>query len=337
MTKTAVVVPNWNGKTTLGACLDSLIAQSYKTDIIVVDNGSNDGSLEFIEKKYPDVIVVSNKRNLGFAGGVNSGINKAFELGSEYIALFNNDAVADKDWLAQLVKVLETENKVGIVTCKLVSGDGRQIDSTGDLYTNWGLPFPRGRGEESGTQYDNKLDVFAASGGASLYRTSMLKKIGLFDKDFFAYYEDVDISFRAQLAGWKVRYSPKSLAYHETGTTSGQIKGFTTYQAMKNLPWLFWKNVPMRYLFIVGWRFNLSYIGFYFSAISRGQFWPATKGLAVSFLYSPKKLVQRWRIQSSKKVTSSYIWNIMTHDLPSNARDLRKIRSKWWKLTGKGE
>ena len=163
----------------------------------------------------------------------------------------------------------------------------------------------------------------------------MLKEIGLFDEDFFAYYEDVDISFRAQLAGWKILYEPSAVAYHEIGATSSKIPGFTTYQTIKNLPWLFWKNVPRKYLFSVGIRFYLAYFSFVLSAISRGQFMPVIKGLFVSVIFMPKKLIQRHKIQSSAKVSPEYIWSIMTHDLPPNAIKLRKIRSIYHKLIKK--
>src|SRR5690606_20741179 len=142
-------------------------------------------------------------------------IRAALRKNTDYIALFNNDAVAHQDWLKNLVKTLEDDPETGIATCKLLSADKSRIDSTGDFYTTWGLPFPRGRGEAKLTKYDNDTRVFGASGGASLYRASMLKEIGLFDEDFFAYYEDVDISFRAQLAGWKVLYVPTAEAYHQ--------------------------------------------------------------------------------------------------------------------------
>lgn len=335
MTKITVVVPNWNGMANLGASIESLLAQSVVAQIIVVDNGSHDGSVEFLRVQHPEIELITHQKNLGFAGGVNSGIHQSIESKATYVALFNNDAVADKDWLSHLVSVLDNTPTVGIVTSKLISLDKRSLDSTGDTYTSWGLPYPRGRAEAAGDQYDNDTTVFGASGGASVYRVKMLQEIGLFDKDFFAYYEDVDISFRAQLAGWEVRYAPKAIAYHHIGATSSKIKGFTTYQTMKNLPWLFWKNVPVQYLFRVGWRFNLAYFAFFISAAQRGQGWAALKGLGMSVVLSPKKLVQRWHIQSTKKVTPEYIWSIMVHDLPPNADRLRSLRNKWWKVRGK--
>jgi GT2 family glycosyltransferase len=329
--KVAVVVPNWNGIATLGACIESLQNQSLLPRIIVVENGSVDDSLTLLQTKYSGVTVLVQPKNLGFAGGVNIGLVRAISDGAQFVALFNNDAVAEKDWLRNLVKAMTHDDNTGIVTCKFMDISGKHLDSTGDQYTNWGLPYPRGRGEPVSNRFDKQLDVFAASGGASLYRVKMLKEIGLFDKNFFAYYEDVDLSFRAQLAGWKVRYCPQAIAYHQIGATSSKINGFTTYQTMKNLPWLLWKNVPGRYLFSVLPRFKLAYLSFYASAWRRHRGWAATKGLLVSVALFPKKLWQRHNIQKNKKVSDNYIWNIITHDLPPNAHKLRALRARWWK------
>lgn len=325
--KIAIVVPNWNGKDTLGDCLDSLLNQSYPAKIIVVENGSTDGSAEFLKENYPTVTTLPQPKNLGFAGGVNVGIRYSLEQKYNAIALFNNDAVADKEWLKHLVSELDSHSEAGIVTCKLLKSDKKHIDSTGDLYTTWGLPYPRGRDETKLDKYDDSVEVFGASGGASLYRASMLKEIGLFDEDFFAYYEDVDISFRAQLAGWKVRYTPKSVAYHQQGLTSSKIKGFTTYQTFKNFPWLFWKNVPGKLVFSIFWRFTVAYTSIFISTIINGRGWYAIKGLLTALWLLPKKLGQRRTIQQQRKVPIEYIDSILVRDLPPNADKLRKLRS----------
>ncbi len=330
---TSVVIPNWNGKDSLQACIDSLLKQSLKSNIIVVENGSTDGSLEFLQNKYPDIQLVINKKNLGFAGGVNSGIRASIERSDDFVALFNNDATADKDWLKNLVDKMNSSPKIGIAAPKILTSDGKHMDSTGDMYSNWGLAYPRGRGEQTSDKYDDSTDIFAASGGASIYRIKMLEQIGLFDEDFFAYYEDVDISFRAQLAGWKIAYVPTSIVYHEIGGTSKTVSGFTTYQTIKNVPWLAIKNVPSRYLFGVMFRLRIAQLLFFFRAISRGNGLAATKGTWVGVIKTPKKLVQRHRIQKNKKVSNEYIWNMMTHDLPANSSALRSVRAKWWKLT----
>jgi GT2 family glycosyltransferase len=330
-----VIIPNLNGRDTIGQTIDSLEDQIEYQDIVVVENNSSDGSLGYLKQNYPDVTIIEHQKNLGFAGGVNSGIRHAIESDADYVALLNNDAVADKDWLKNLLEVMEADTSVGIVACKLLTADGGHIDSTGEGYSVWGLPFPRGRCEAVSDKYDDQLDIFAASGGASLYRTEMLKQIGLFDEDFFAYYEDVDISFRAQLAGWKVRYAPKAIAYHQIGATSGKIKGFTTYQTLKNLPLIVRRDVPLRLLPKVFPRFWLAYNLFFWSAVMRGQGWPALKGLSYAIIYLPKNFWQRHKVQSTRKVSVNYIWNIMTHDLPPNAHRLRSLRSKYRKLVGK--
>jgi GT2 family glycosyltransferase len=331
----AAVIENHNGKETLRACLNSLVLQEQKHTVIVVENGSTDGSLEYIRKNYPKVQLVVNKRNLGFAGGVNSGIRVAMEQGYDYVALLNNDAVADKEWLQHLVQAIEKDKNAGIVTSKIVSSDGGHIDSTGDMYTVWGLPYPRGRGEFVSKQYDQDTNIFAASGGASIYRVSMLEEIGLFDDDFFAYYEDVDISFRAQLAGWKVKYAPKAIAYHQIGATSSKLRGFTTYQTIKNLPWVVVKNVPRKYMGAVLPRFLLAHTLFIGRAILRGHGWYALKGLVSCLHKLPRKLEERKVIQHEKPITLEYVWQLMTHDLPPNAHNLRRLRGWYWRILGK--
>lgn len=327
-----VVIPNWNGHELIGECLDSLQNQSQDHHVIVVDNGSIDGSPEMIEQKYPAVELIKLPKNRGFAGGVNVGIQRAIDSKAKYVALFNDDAAADKDWLKQLVTTLNENEKVGIATGKFLTADGKKIDSTGDLYTTWGLPYPRGRDEPVSDKYDQDTDVFAATGGASLYRIELLEEIGLFDEDFFAYYEDNDISFRAQLAGWKVRYNPKAIAYHHIGATSGKIKGFTTYQTMKNLPWLYWKNVPKGLRWKVFIRFKIAYMAIWFSAVTKGKGWSATMGFLNMLVLLPKKLMQRHTIQKNRKVTSEYIASILTNDLPPNAYKLKNVRTKLRKL-----
>jgi GT2 family glycosyltransferase len=288
-----------------------------------------------VEKSYPSVELIKHSENKGYAGGVNPGFGRAIKLGVKYVAAFNNDAVAHKDWLKHLVAYLEKHPKAGIATCKLLTADGKALDSTGDYYTVWGLPYPRGRGESDLDKYDAKLDVFGASGGASLYRVKMLEDIGLFDEDFFAYYEDVDLSFRAQLAGWKVAYVPLAVAYHQIGGTSGKLKGFTTYQTMKNLQLLLYKNVPRKYLWRVGSRFFLAETLFFLRAVSRGQGIAALRGDAKGTFLLFKALRKRRSIQHSRKVSNQYIWSLIVHDLPPNAHALRRLRAYWWRLRGK--
>lgn len=326
---TAIIVLNWNGIEDTLECLESLLSQSHKDfHIVVVDNGSTDSSklnLDEIQKKHPATIdVIYNPYNFGFAGGVNTGIEWALNEEYEYVALLNNDAVADKKWLEQLVKPAK-QDEVGITTGLLLREDGETIDTTGEQYSHWGLAFPRNRGDKTHKAATEGF-VFGASGGASLYKTALFKDIGLFDEDFFAYYEDADISFRAQLAGWKVAYTPKAIAYHKQGATSKKIPGFATYQTFKNLPLLFLKNVPGKLLFTVGIRFYFAYWLILANAIVHGNGWPAVKGAWMGFILGFKKLGERQAIQKYKKVTASYIQSILWNDLPPDQTGIRKVR-----------
>ena len=329
MSSIAIVVLNWNGIDDTLPCLDSLLSQSYKDfKIAVVDNGSTDNSKEqlvaYQNKHTSKIKLIFNPQNLGFAGGVNTGIKWALTNKFQYIALFNNDAIADKNWLKSLLDLI-SPNDIGISTGLLLHDSGETIDSTGDWYTTWGLPFPRNRNNKT-KEAPAEDFVFSASGGASLYKASIFKKIGLFDEDFFAYYEDTDISFRAQLAGFKIKYSPKAIAYHKQGETSKKIPGFTVYQTFKNLPLLFIKNVPIQLILPIGLKFYFAYYLMFFNAIKNGSGLFALKGLFVGFILWFKKLPQRHYIQKNKTVSYKYIKEILWKDLPPDQTGLRKLR-----------
>lgn len=334
--KAVVVIPNLNGGEELLAAIQSLTQQTLQPHIILVDNASTDGSAEHAIEQYPQIELIRNKRNRGYAGGVNPGFERAIELDAEFVAPFNNDAIADKHWLELLVDFLSSHSQYGAAAPKVVSSDNQRLDSTGDFYTVWGLSYPRGRREYETRKYDDQTELFAAPGSASLYRVKALKQVGLLDQDFFAYYEDVDLSFRLQLASWKVAFVPRSTVRHHIGMTGGRIKGFYTYQTLKNLPMLWFKNVPTPYLWRVGWRLAVVEALFFARAVTRGQFWTALKATCKVCYLICKKIPARRHIQHTKKVSDKYIWQLMVHDLPPNATALRAARAKWWKLRGKG-
>lgn len=338
MTRVAIVVLNWNGFEDTKECLDSLLAQTYKNfSIVVVENGSKDDSakkIQMLEQALSDdkIHILYNEENLGFAGGVNTGIQHALALNYDAVALFNNDATADPAWLSSLVREMDNKEEAGIVTGLLLHEDGKTIDSTGDYYSIWGMPFPRSRNRPTKSA-EKSGHVFSGSGGASLYRASLFKDIGLFDERFFAYYEDVDVSFRAQLAGHKVYYTDKAVAYHKQGASSSKIPGFTAYQTFKNIPLLFIKNVPGRLFLSVGLRLFTLYILIFGNAVKNGNGMPALKGWLMSIWYFWTASVwQRFRIQSRKRVPTSYISGLIYHDIPPDQTGLRSLRKK---ITGK--
>jgi GT2 family glycosyltransferase len=329
MPSVLIVVLNWNGINDTEKCLASLLRQSYANfTIAIVDNGSVDDSLQrlrTLEEKHRDkLIVIANEKNEGFAGGVNTGIRYAIDHSYDLVALFNNDAVADKDWLKHLVKAIEPK-MVGIATGLLLHADGKTIDSTGDWYSTWGLAYPRGRGHKTETAAEGS-EVFGASGGASLYKTVVFKKIGLFDEDFFVYFEDVDISFRARLAGWRVMYEPKAIAYHKQGASSKKVPGLALQKTFANLPQVFVKNVPRGLLWHIGSRFYLSYLLFFGNAVIRGQGRQALKGIGRSIALTPSSLAKRRKIQKQRKVSAAELKKMLWNDLPPDQTGMRKFR-----------
>lgn len=329
MTRVAVIVLNWNGLQDTLNCVESLHGQSFEDfSIILVDNASREGlgELKTIQDNNDRFILLENPVNKGFAGGVNTGIQYARDNGYEYICLLNNDAVVDKNWLKKLVHSADSIEDASIFTGLLLNEKGEKIDSSGEQYSIWGLSFPRNRGQLKNNTPDSGY-TFGATGGASLYRTSLFKNIGLFDETFFAYYEDVDISFRSQLAGHKVYFVNDAVAYHKLGATSKKIPGFTIYQMFKNLPLLFWKNIPTKLIFKAGSRLFLAYWLMFANATKRGNGGSALKGVFAGIWYFwTSALWRRFSIQRNRKVSSDYIVSILYHDLPPDQTGMRKFR-----------
>jgi GT2 family glycosyltransferase len=242
-----VVIPNLDGRRFLDRCLHRLREQTVKSvETIVVDNGSRDGSVAFVESHFPEVRVVALESNRGFAGGMNAGIARA--CGS-YVAFLNNDTEVDPCWLEELLACLERHPRAAAATSKLLLAHRRDtIDSAGDSLAPSFLPYARGHGQRDSGQYEEELQVFSAAGAASLWRRSALEEVGLFDERFFAYYEDVDLSFRARLKAYECWYAPKAVAYHHRGATAGNRAEFTLYHPLKNRWLMVLKNAPGRLL-----------------------------------------------------------------------------------------
>lgn len=249
--KVSVIIVNYNGEQFLKDCLDSLHAQtSSDFEIIVVDNNSSDRSIGIVTDRYPDVILIRNEANRGFAVGTNQGIMMAK---GEYILTLNNDTRVETSFLEEIVRPIEDDPHVGICASKMLLPDGR-INSTGLCISRSGAAWNRGMFEEDTGQYEHQEEVFGASAGAALYRRSMLDEIGLFDEDFFMYMEDVDLSFRARLAGWKCMYIPTAIVWHHHGGTAEFGSDMAVYFGNRNIIWMVMKNYPSRLLlFSIPW------------------------------------------------------------------------------------
>jgi GT2 family glycosyltransferase len=241
----SVVVLNFNGKHYLDRCLSSLRDQTYEDlEIIVVDNSSSDGSVEYLRERFPWVRVVTNEANLGFAGGTNRGILQAR---GEYILTLNNDTWADISFVERLAKPMKADGAVGMCASKMLFPGGR-INSTGICLSRSGAAWDRGMFEEDRGQYDLEVDVFGPCAGAALYRKEMLDEIGLFDEDFFMFMEDVDLAFRGRLAGWKCLYVPEAWVCHIHGGTAGFGSDLSVYYGNRNIIWYVLKDFPPKLL-----------------------------------------------------------------------------------------
>lgn len=327
MSRVAVVILNFNAEEKTLECLRALAHQTYPhiTPIIVDNNSSRTSALETYASDN-EIKLIKNSQNKGFAGGVNTGISYALQRDFDYIALLNNDAVPAPDWIEKLIDGVDASG-ADIVTGLMLRSDGKTIDSTGEQYSSWGLPFPRDRDQPTNGAPTPSF-VFGATGGGTLYRSSVFSTIGLFDETFFAYYEDVDISFRAQLANFKIFYTDKAILYHEEGGTFNKYPKVRTVQHFKNLPLLYIKNVPTSMLASVGFRFFIAYNAMLAKAIVHGAGISAVKGwLRQIPLFWFHAVPARIKIQREKKVPASYIRSILWPDLPPDQTGLRKFRS----------
>ena len=245
--KATVVIPNLNGAGWLKDSIESIWAQTMQDlELIVVDNGSTDESLAIAQSYQgrPGYTLIQNDTNTGFSHAVNQGIRAAK---GEYVALFNNDAFAEPDWLENLIAAAEQDGRIFAVSSLMIRHFERELaDDAGDYVTLLGFACKRGDGMKA-SRYQKPGRVFSACGGAALYRKSILDEIGLFDETFFAYYEDVDISWRANSLGYKNVYCPTARCYHICGATTGAVRynPFKSIQSGRNSILLPYKNMPI--------------------------------------------------------------------------------------------
>lgn len=308
----SVIIPNWNGLQHLDACLSALDGQAFRDfETIVVDNASRDGSVDFIVDAYPAVRVVQLPSNRGFAGAANAGI-RASE--AEYVALLNNDTEAGSGWVRALVDAFDRHPEAGSIASKILLFDRRDVfHSAGDLYRVDGIPVNRGVWERDVGQYDRDEHVFSACGGAAAYRRAMLADVGLLDEDFFFSCEDVDLGWRAQLAGWPTVYAPAAVVYHKLSATGGGTTA--SFYDGRNFLYLLAKDYPTP-LFRRHWhRVSAAQLRLAWEAL---QVWRGAeargrlRGMAAGLFTLPRMLAKRHYVQGRRQVSISYLESVLT-------------------------
>lgn len=308
--KASIVIPNLNGAGWLRDSIESIYAQTEQDfELIVIDNASTDESLA-IARSYQGrahYTLVENSTNTGFSAAVNAGIRLAQ---GEFVVLFNNDAFAEPDWLAQLLAMAQTDEKIFAVQSLMIRHFERDIcDDAGDYVTLFGWACKRGDGMYW-RRYQKPCRIFSACGGASLYRKSILDEIGLFDELFFAYFEDVDISWRANSLGYKNMYCPAAKCYHICGATTGAVRynEFKSVQSGRNSLLLPYKNMPLLMLLLNLPALALGYLLKILVFGLRGFWTPYIKGAKEAFAAMPRIQKPKFRLRNLPNYILIELW-----------------------------
>ena len=267
--KVTIVIPNYNGKHFMEPCLASLkeqTCQDYK--VLVVDNASTDGSLEYMKEHYPEIEVIALDKNYGFSKAVNVGIQHST---TPYVILLNNDTTVDPHYVEEMIKAIERSPRIFSVSSKMIQMYHPElIDSAGDLYTllGWGVCRGTGRPVSNYTEAD---EIFTACAGAAIYRRSAFSKIGYFDENHFAYLEDIDVGYRAKIYGYKNTYCPTALVYHVgSGTSGSKYNSFKVKLSARNNIYLNYKNMPILQLILNFFPLFTGYVVKYAFFIKKG-------------------------------------------------------------------
>jgi GT2 family glycosyltransferase len=322
MPEISLIIVNWNGKHLLEDCLGSLRRQTFRDfETILVDNGSSDGSCEYVRSCFPEVQRIELAENRGFAGGNLAGYERTR---GDLIVLLNNDTEAHPQWLEELWMASQLFRNAGSFASKMMYFDDRnRIENCGFNLGIAGTTVELGRGEPDGELWGESREVFGACGGAVGYRRAMLEEIGFLDPDFFMVYEDVDLSFRAQLHGYRCRYVPNAIVYHRYRATLGATSERQVFYSQRNIEFVYFKNMP-RGLMLRSAPARLLYeIGaaLHFAEIGAGGAFLRSKLSVIPHLRSLFR--KRQKVQRNKCLSDRRVLSLMTPTFPAKWKKLR--------------
>jgi len=318
----SIVIVSWNGRQHLDNCLQAVAAQEgVDFETILVDNASTDGTVGHVRERFPWVRVVALDRNLGFAGGNNAGVRGAL---GRYVAFLNNDTIADPGWLRELLGGIDESRGFLLTTARIVYlHDPSVIDSAGDGFLLAGGAFKHGHGGPAGLMAESR-EVFGVCGAACLMPRQVFDELGGFDEDFFFSHEDVDLSYRARLLGYRCRYVASATIRHHGGATSGKTSAFAVMYGQRNLTWVYLKNTPAGLLL----RTLPAHLAYNAAAVLHfariGCLGAYLRGKWAAFTGLPGLLRKRAVVQASRRVDSSALVSQMEkHWLGAKLREKR--------------
>ena len=305
----AVVIVTWNGRRHLDDCLTAVAAQrGVRLETILVDNASTDGTAEYVRQRYPSVRLVVLPENRGFAGGNNAGVAAAR---APLVAFLNNDTAADPGWLQALVSGLDERGGFALLTSRVVYlHDPQIIDSAGDGFLRAGGAFKRCHGMRA-AEAAEALEVFGVCGAACLMPKAVFDELGGFDEDFFASHEDVDLSYRARLRGYRVRYMPDAIVRHRGSATLGHRSSRAIFYGQRNLEWVYIKNSPASVLLRTAFGHVVYDIAAAVYFLRAGNGWTFIRAKAAAVAALPRMLRKRAQIQRSRRVGADAVWRVM--------------------------
>lgn len=302
----SIIIVTWNGRQHLDACLSAVAAQrDVSAETILVDNASIDGTVEHVRDRYPWVRIVPLAENRGFAGGNNAGVRAAR---GRYVALLNNDTVAEPGWLAALRRGVDEAAGYALATSRIVyMHDPTIVDSAGDGMLRWGGAFKRYHGAAA-HEAAASAEVFGVCGAACILPRALFEQLHGFDEHFFVSHEDVDLSYRARLLGYRCRYVAGAIVRHHGSATLGKVSAFGVFHGQRNLEWVYLKNTPTPLLVrtLAGHLLYNAAAAVHFARI--GLFGPFLRGKVAALAGLPRVLRQRAAVQGGRVVRSAELW-----------------------------